>query len=105
MSRAANRVNRECGLAAPFGGGSGELLGHVVNINNMVSVKLHFHPATNLICAKGIINQHSDVKLRSNLFNLNPHSLDVGLITKFYPKYQFSKVAGFQTLATLLRRN
>jgi hypothetical protein len=30
LSRAAQTVNRECGLAVLIGGGSGELLGHVV---------------------------------------------------------------------------
>jgi hypothetical protein len=30
LSRAANHVNRECGLTALIGGGSGELLGIVV---------------------------------------------------------------------------
>jgi hypothetical protein len=35
LSRAANRVNRECGLITSIGGGSGELLANLV-------ILLHF---------------------------------------------------------------
>jgi hypothetical protein len=34
VSHAANRVNREGGLTAPIGGGSGELLGHGIIISS-----------------------------------------------------------------------
>jgi hypothetical protein len=77
----------------------------MVNLYNMIGMKLNSHPAANLVSAKRIIVQHSDVKLWSNLCDLNPHPLDVRLITELYPKNQLGKVAGLQTLSPLLRWN
>ena len=84
-----------------IGGGSGELLGHMVSINNMVGMKLDFHPATNLVSAKRIIIQHSDVKLRSNLCNLNPHTLDVSLIDVLQGLFVVGQAVGPQLLVVL----
>ena len=37
------------------GVGSGDLLGHMVNLYNMIGMKLNSHPAANLVCAKRVI--------------------------------------------------
>jgi hypothetical protein len=71
----------------------------------MIGMELNSHSASDFVCAKRVIVQHADVKFRSNLRNLNPHALDVSLVTELYPKYQLDKIAGLQVLTAFLRRN
>ena len=77
----------------------------MVNLYNMVCMKLNSHPTANLFGAKWVIVKDANIKLRSDFCNSNPHPLDMRLIAKLYPKNQLGKVARLQALAALLRRN
>src|SRR5690349_14291532 len=71
----------------------------------MVCVKLHAHSEPDLLGAIWIVAEDSNVGLRSDLSNLNPHPLDMHLVIKLNAKNELREVTSSQILSLLLRRN